>query len=353
MPLLLQQQERSELQLPWWLWPLALVAGMLLGAGALNYSADGRINILLVWLLWAGLPLLGSLVSVVWLCRPAKPWLSRFSGQSAFWQPNGRQLWWLLSQLQWLWVWFALGIVLVYLLLLLFSDLAFGWSSTLFFSNDVLVSTMQLVSSPWAALWPAAVPDATMIELTRFARIEASETNLQQASGWWPFLLASVVCYNLFPRLGLALFCRWRWRYLQRQQLQVAMPVSSVSSKMTSSDAMSTASLSDWQDAQVINWQLAAVGTGMQQGVQLGLQDWQHDQQQWQHCLANKPKRLLWRVPASRSPVAELADWMQQARQLDIEQAIWLQTDAQTVPERHIASWQAFACQHKLIWIRN
>ncbi|MCH8536767.1 MAG: DUF2868 domain-containing protein [Alkalimonas sp.] len=345
----LQRQAGLEPPLPWWRWPLAMLAGMLLGAGALNYSADGRINVLLVWLLWAGLPFLGSLVSLAWLFRPAKPWLSRFSGQSTFWQPNARQLWWLLSQLQWLWVWFALGIVLVYLLLLLLSDLAFGWSSTLLLHGDVLAGVMQWLSLPWKYFWPAAVPDTAMIELTRFARIEAAETSLQQASGWWPFLLASLVCYNLLPRLGLALFCRWRWRSLQRQQLQLTMPDSQVSTKAATTDVMPIASLDQWQDAPVVSWQLAAANSGMQ----LGVQDWQQDQQQWQACLADKPKRLLWRVPASRSPVAELADWIQQARQHQIEQAIWLQTDAQTVPERHIASWQAFARQHELVWIRN
>lgn len=345
----LQQQVGAELPLPWWRWPLAMAAGMILGAAALNYSADGRINVLLVWLLWAGIPMLGSLVSVIWLLRPAKPWLSRFSGQSVFWQPNKQQLWWLLSQLQWLWVWFALGIVLVYLLLLLFSDLAFGWSSTLLFDSELLVETIRLISCPWAALWPAAVPDAAMIELTRFARVETTATSLQQASGWWPFLLASVLFYNILPRLGLVLFCRWRWHHAQRSQIHVAIPSSrQATEKNASTNQLATAVLEQWQDAKVVNWQLASTGS-----LQLGVQDWQHDQQQWQQCLASKPKRLLWRVPASRSPVAELADWMQQARQQQIEQAIWLQTDAQTVPERHIASWQAFARQQELVWIRS
>lgn len=345
----MQQNAGSELTLPWWLWGLALIAGVLLGAGALNYSADGRINVLLVWLLWAGLPLLGSLVSVLWLFRPAKPWLSRFSGQSVFWQPNSRQLWWLLSQLQWLWVWFALGILVVYLLLLLLSDLAFGWSSTLLLDGDALVQLMHWISLPWAWLWPAAVPDAALIELTRFARIEATDTSLQQASGWWRFLLASLLCYNLLPRVGLVLFCRWRWRVLLRQQLKVAAPVVSAAAQPTGTNTEQTATLQQWQDAQVINWQLAST----EQGVQLGVQDWQQDQQQWQQCLAGQPKRLLWRVPASRSPVAELADWMQRAKEQHIAQAIWLQTDEHTVPERHIASWQAFARQQQLVWIRN
>lgn len=326
-----------------------MLLGMLLGAGTLNYSADGRINVLLVWLIWAGIPLLGSMVSVVWLFRPAKPWLSRFTGQSVFWQPNSRQLWWLLSQLQWLWVWFALGIVLVYLLLLLLSDLAFGWSSTLLLHGDALIRLVHWISLPWSLLWPAAVPDGTLIELTRFARIEAPDTSLQQASGWWRFLLASLICYNLVPRVGLAFFSRWRWRNLLRRQLAVAATTAPAPEQAMTTGIEPTASLQQWQDAMVINWQLAST----ELGVQLGIQDWQQDQQQWQQCLAHQPKRLLWRVPANRSPVAELADWMQQARAQQIEQALWLQIDEHTVPERHIASWQAFAGRQHLVWIRN
>ncbi|MEE2002036.1 DUF2868 domain-containing protein [Alkalimonas sp. MEB108] len=336
----------NQLVLPWWRWPLAGLLGIVLGAASLNYSADGRLNVLLLWLLWAGLPLLGSLLALGLMLRPGRPWLARFSKQPLYWQPQRHQQWWLLSQLNWLWCWFGLGIGLVFLLLLLLSDLAFGWSSTLLLEQRAVLQLTQWLSWPWHSLWPAAVPDNTLIEQSRFARIEQQSALLAQTSGWWPFLAMSLLCYNLLPRLALALFCQWQSRRSQPQlQIQQASPASSPAAEPAAE--LTTTSLAQWQQASLLQWQLPASA----EALTLGQDDWQQDNDAFGALLATKPKQLLWRVPASRSPVAELSDWMALARKQGIAQALWLQQD--TSNARHSASWQAFARAEQLAWLEE
>lgn len=354
---MMPQSAPASIALPWWRWPLALLLGMLLGAGSLNYSADGRINALLVWLLWAGVPLLGSLLAMLWLLRPGRPWLLRISGKPLYWQPDRTQQWWLLSQLNWLWCWFGLGIALVFLLLLLLSDLAFGWSSTLLPDQHLLSQWLQWLSYPWHSIWPAAVPDEQLLAQSRFARIEQQQLLLAQTSGWWPFLLMSLLCYNLLPRVVLALFCQWQSRR-QPAGLRVqpaAGPAGNIAAGVAPALAepepapLQQQGLSDWQQARLVHWQLPSTDSALV----LGSADWQQDDEAWQRLLATKPAQILWRVAASRSPVAELSDWMAQARRQGIAQALWPQSDSSTEPKRHLASWQAFARQQQLAWIKE
>ncbi|SFC51118.1 Protein of unknown function [Marinospirillum celere] len=239
------QRSSTRLKLPWWLWLLAFLAGSLLGAAALSYTPEGRTNLLWVWLLWAGLPFLGSLLALLALVRPpVRPWVTRFqSSLSAYWQPQPHQLWWLLGQINALWVVFALGLLGVFLLLLLFSDLAFGWSSTLLTDGKQLTQWLTALSLPWQAFWPQAVPDLYLIEQTRFARIESSDTAFALASRWWPFLLASLLFYNLLPRLVLTSLCHWRARRLQAGKLQIQ------SSQTASDNPNSTAPLNQGKAA--------------------------------------------------------------------------------------------------------
>ena len=86
----------------------------------------------------------------------------------------------------------------------------------------------------------------------------------------------------------------------------------------------------------------------------LGIADWQHDEAAFKALLVDKPHSLLWRVNASRSPVAELSDLIQLARTAGItRQALQAVCDATTDPARHLASWRAFANQQQLVWLKE
>lgn len=154
-----------DLRLPGWVWFAALVAGVLLAVGSLSYTPDGRINVLWLWLLWAGLPLLGFVVSLwVALFGRSRPWLFQWRHKAYQWYPSPHQRWYMLCLLQGLWAVVGLGILLGFWLLLLLTDLAFGWSSTLLADDQYLLRIIRALALPWSTLWPAAVPDAALLD---------------------------------------------------------------------------------------------------------------------------------------------------------------------------------------------
>lgn len=90
--------------------------------------------------------------------------------------------------------------------LIALTDLAFGWSTTLQLNGTDLLRITDTLSAPWRSLWPDAVPDARLIEDSRFFRLVSSApTSVPAAAltGWWPFLMASILTYALLPRLLL------------------------------------------------------------------------------------------------------------------------------------------------------
>lgn len=99
--------------------------------------------------------------------------------------------------------------------LIAFTDLAFGWSTTLDMDSGAALKIASALSSPWQLLWPEAVPSATLIENSRFFRLAAAQPTHVAAgtlTGWWPFLLATLFTYALLPRCLLLLWAMLRLR---------------------------------------------------------------------------------------------------------------------------------------------
>ncbi len=338
-----------RLRLPLWIWFLALAAGFVFAAASLNYAPNDRINILWLWLLWAGLPLLGSLVSLGFLlCGRHRPWLFRWRGRSFNWYPKADQRLHMLWLLQGFWLLLGLGMLLGFGVLLLLTDLAFGWSSTLVDDAGEFLQLVQFLSLPWQAVWPEAVPDAVLMEATRFIRIAPDISGTESAGDWWRFLMASLICYNLAPRalLGLGVYLRWR---ALRASFPNLSQVGSSGNYQPAANQLRESDQANWQSVPALSWELPGA-----EGHGFGLGQWQADKRALEAVLEQQPQRLLWRVNASRSPVAELADLVQLARELGVEeQGLLAVADSSTRRERHIASWRSFCRRQQLIWVTS
>lgn len=340
----------ARLTLPFWLWLLAPALGLLLAAVSLSYAPTGRLNVLWLWWLWAGLPLLGALISAaVMVFGRARPWLFRWRQWRLHWYPKPAQRWQMLYRLQWFWLLTGLGLCAGFWVLLLFADLAFGWSSTLLDGGRTPAALFQWLASPWAALWPEAVPDGALLEATRYSRVDPTAADLSRTGDWWPFLMASLVAYNLLPRALLAAFSYGRWRFLARPARQPAVDGPDSSRVGASDRPLMTARADQWRQATQVNWERPGAGE-----PSLGASDWHADEQTLQRLLAGSPSRLLWQVSASRSPVAELADLVARARSAGVaEQGLQAMPDERTHAERHLASWRQFARDQQLIWVAS
>jgi hypothetical protein len=117
---------------------------------------------------------------------------------------------------------FNIGALATALALVTFTDLAFGWSTTLQLSSSELAHWVRIISAPWATFLPSAVPDGPLIEGSRFFRLEQSTTTFgipQSYTGWWQFLLASLAVYGLLPRIALWIVTGARLRAATRALL--------------------------------------------------------------------------------------------------------------------------------------
>ena len=120
---------------------------------------------------------------------------------------------------------FNLGALTGCLYLVVFSDLAFGWSTTLQTDPGELKALTDLLAWPWAGLVPQGRPSLELIEVTRYFRFQAgalpgiSDSSPAMLGGWWPFLLLCLLVYGLLPRLLTLALATARLRLALRQTL--------------------------------------------------------------------------------------------------------------------------------------
>jgi len=113
---------------------------------------------------------------------------------------------------------FQIGAIAGALALVVFSDLAFGWSTTLDLGAGAFHRLVQIIALPWAIPAPEAVPTLDLVESTRFFRLdpkrtaELATTSAANLTRWWPFVLLSMIVYGLIPRLITLLISARRLR---------------------------------------------------------------------------------------------------------------------------------------------
>lgn len=127
--------------------------------------------------------------------------------------------WLLLGTTQTFAVAFNVGALLGCLRLVVFSDLAFAWSTTLVeLDAGRFHALVSALAWPWSRLWPDAVPTLSLVEATRYSRLEGAYLDAGHGraadpalvGGWWRFLLAALATYGLAPRAVLLAAGRWR-----------------------------------------------------------------------------------------------------------------------------------------------
>ena len=128
------------------------------------------------------------------------------------------QKWALLVASQIFAVSFHAAALAIAVLLVVFSDLAFGWSTTLTSESHRLYRIVGGLAAPWAHWMPDAVPPYALVERTQYFRGAGGFTGAApHSAAWWPFLLACMACYGLAPRVALLALASWRQRAALRR----------------------------------------------------------------------------------------------------------------------------------------
>lgn len=225
---------------------LGLLLGWATAAGVFFFDGNERVNviailatfvllpaILLIPLLLAAAPrrVLGWLpggLAVGGLARGLSPgklaflvnWLLPRARRDAFakffqkWERHERlfagvQKWCVLRWSQLLAVSFQIAAVTAAFCLVVFSDLSFGWSTTLASGDsgqdaDRVHAIASTIATPWSWAWENAEPTAGLVRESRYFRIESRPVSREEATqlgGWWPFVVMAMLVYGLLPRL--------------------------------------------------------------------------------------------------------------------------------------------------------
>ncbi len=104
---------------------------------------------------------------------------------------------------------FNLGAIAALVGLVLFRNVGFFWETTTESAmRGWLEQAVNIISVPWSWIDSSSVPDARLIDATRWWP-EKSASLSPGPAAWWRFLLWSLVVWGLLPRLILRLLCQW------------------------------------------------------------------------------------------------------------------------------------------------
>lgn len=122
------------------------------------------------------------------------------------------QKWTLLSWSQSFALAFHLGAIAWFAARVLITDLSFTWSTTAEFVTAERVHALtRLLSTPWSAWLPAAVPSFGDVQATQYFRLGEGQVvgagDPALLGRWWSFLLMSMIVYGFAPRVVTALVC--------------------------------------------------------------------------------------------------------------------------------------------------
>ena len=200
---------------------IALTLGLLAGVAVLSGDDFGRVNLLYSLSLFALLPSIGLVVTLLLL------FLGRRSGFAALLielplapkklasllltQRSGVRLQTALFSLsQSLVLAFATGNLLGFVLMLLATDVSFVWRSTLL-DAATLFPILDTLASPWR-WWQAAQPSLEMLNQTQDFRLQGASLEGNYVGQWWQYLLAAQLCYSIVPRALLWLFANNKFK---------------------------------------------------------------------------------------------------------------------------------------------
>lgn len=237
---------------------IGLLVGCVTALGAFFYDGTARVNVLAVLAILVGLQTL--LLALALLSMPSEralSWLPGAQGIAAMLRmlSPGRlalaaqkllpadtrhllrplspsqdshlstprvQKWLVLICSQYLALAFNTGAVACALCLVVFSDIAFGWATTLDLSAAGLHRLIEWLALPWSQWLPGAVPSIELVEASRYYRLETAEQVVgdpKLLGQWWPFVVASMVTYGLLPRILVLAVALYRLRLASEHAL--------------------------------------------------------------------------------------------------------------------------------------
>lgn len=349
---------------------LGICVGFLLSSGVLSGDEAGRVNLLYLLLLFAILPVAGLLLSLLLMLRGGGQGLAGLLLAIPLWprhltlalpglgSARDRKLW-MFYQTQIFSLGFSVGCLLLYLLLLLGTDLTFVWRSTLLVPAD-LFPTLQVLAWPWS-FWPEAQPSLALLETTRDYRIDElrldafridSQVAIESTVGlWWQYILAAQISYSLLPRSVMLVVARTLYVRGRRQTAAGLATAATIHNRGTTGNEVILADVTATVTAPYIllDWAITPASCQTQVQQQLGAAAQVHPigpLPQTPELIPDHSHSLVVLVKSWEPPLGELADrlrTLESTRDKLLLPLDWNDSRATPPAPAHLNEWRRFA----------
>jgi hypothetical protein len=336
---------------------VGLFVGALLSWGVLTGDSQGRVNLLYLIAIYVLLPILSMLVSLTSLALnksanfagllaslPVWPTSKKVQLQKQKQHPDSRLVLFYQSQLAA--ISFSLASLLIFLLLLLTTDINFVWRSTILDAEQIF-PLLSLIATPWFYI-ESAQPSLELLTATQDSRINNNQLMAASASAWWQFVLATQVVYALLLRslMVVASASVLRFKELKRSKSvlvkrhrETENPLTYERELQRVSDIAEDYAVTNWaglKDTLIEQVKLKLTGSSINDlpaGPAASYAE-QLVSERWQ-----EPQLLI--VKGWEPPLAELSDYMQNGcgYLLPVD---WNDDGFQKLSNTHLQEWQRF-----------
>lgn len=341
-------------------WPIAGAGGslgLLLSWGVLSGNTQGQVNVLYLLLVYLVIPVASVLLSMLSLILGKGINLARVTTSLPLWSRQNQRFFhkirqrkldkqWFFLQSQAAALAFSCASLLVFLLLLLATDVNFVWRSTLL-TAESLLPFLQWVASPWQ-FWQEAQPNLALLQATQDSRLQAASGDVSVFSQWWPFILATQVCYCLLLRGALFVIARIWFQRCEKQDIEKQFEHAIKQHTNVQPSTTGLAPITDHVPGNIMvtNWagvnetllkQLDELLLSGQRQLQAGPLASHEAQQKAEHW----PDKQLLIVKAWEPPMGDLADYMQktQGYLLPLD---WQNEQLRPPQKHHLEEWRHF-----------
>jgi hypothetical protein len=108
---------------------------------------------------------------------------------------------------------FGIGALLALWVRLVFTDIAFGWESTVGWSPESWHAAARFLAAPWIWAFPSGVPTPEQMRASQFTHAGGiSALDPAATRAWWPFLLGSLAVYSVALRGLFIALLGWNGR---------------------------------------------------------------------------------------------------------------------------------------------
>lgn len=321
--------------------------GLILSLSVLSGDNSGRVNLLYLLIVFLVIPLVGAALSIVSLLGEKGVNAARLCSLIPLWTKSQKDYLhkirqhhidkeWFFLQSQAAALAYSAASLLVFLVLLLTTDINFVWRSTLL-DAEQLKPLLTLIAIPWF-FWDTAQPSIELLRATQDSRLTQAYSDVSGFGQWWAFVLATQLTYSFMLR-GLLLAVAKVWlRKLTKNDVEQRLARQRIQSPNNHSPVYPLAPIKHELPIHYAlnNW----AGLNEKELSQLALQP-----SQVLHSTPLETQQFdgvqLLLVKAWEPPMGELQDYMLQGRGLLF--AINYKNDQLIAPEtKHLEEWQRF-----------